>query len=108
MRRLGLGTEESHTRLQQAVNILWPYARQLFAPLSGDGSLVEAGLLPPLTLLRAGWEERTRPFLAECGLTLPDEALPRRDIPRAEHTEHLMTLLAEMQSVARLDPTAEW
>ena len=49
-----------------------------------------------------------RPFLAECALTIPDDALPRRDIPRTEHTEHLMVLLAEMQSVARLDPTAEW
>ena len=50
----------------------------------------------------------TRPFLAECDLNVPDDALPRRDIPRTEHTEHLVALLAEMQSVARLDPAAEW
>jgi 1,2-phenylacetyl-CoA epoxidase catalytic subunit len=49
-----------------------------------------------------------RPFLDECNFTVPDDALPRRDIPRTEHTEHLMDLLAEMQAVARLDPAAEW
>jgi ring-1,2-phenylacetyl-CoA epoxidase subunit PaaC len=108
MRRLGLGTDESHGRLQRAVDALWPYARQLFVPLPGDGALVEAGILPPASLLRTEWEARARPFLADCGLTVPEDALPRRDIPRTEHTEHLMALLAEMQSVARLDPTAEW
>lgn len=108
MRRLGLGTDESHSRLQRAVDSLWPYARQLFTPLSGDATLVEAGILPPAALIRAEWEARTRPFLIECGLVLSDEALPRRDVPRTEHTEHLMVLLSEMQSVARMDPTAEW
>jgi ring-1,2-phenylacetyl-CoA epoxidase subunit PaaC len=108
MRRLGLGTDESHGRLQQAVDSLWPHARQLFTPLPGDAALVDAGILPPAALIRAEWEAQARPFLGECGLVLSDEALPRRDVPRTEHTEHLMVLLSEMQSVARMDPTAEW
>ncbi len=108
LRRLGLGTAESHARAQAALDTLWPYARQLFAPLPGDAALIAAGIFPDLTLLRREWESVTQPFLAECNLTIPSEALPRRDVPRTEHTEHLMTLLAEMQSVARLDPAAEW
>jgi ring-1,2-phenylacetyl-CoA epoxidase subunit PaaC len=108
LRRLGLGTAESHARAQTALDALWPYARQLFAPLPGDELLVTAGIIPDTGLMRREWEALTRPFLAECDLIIPDEALPRRDVPRAEHTEHLMALLAEMQSVARLDPAAEW
>jgi ring-1,2-phenylacetyl-CoA epoxidase subunit PaaC len=108
LRRLGLGTAESHARAQAALDALWPYARQLFAPLPGDEALVTAAIVPPPALLQEQWEALTRPFLAACDLRLPDEALPRRMIPRTEHTEHLMTLLAEMQSVARLDPAAEW
>lgn len=108
LRRLGLGTEESHRRAQKALDALWPYARQLFAPLPGDGLLVAAGMLPDAALLRREWEALVRLFLAECDLTISDGALPLRAIPRAEHTEHLMVLLAEMQSVARLDPAAEW
>lgn len=108
LRRLGLGTEESHARTQTALDTLWPYARQLFAPLPGDDALVAAAIIPAAAMLRGEWEAVTRPFLADCGLLVPDEALPRRDVPRTEHTEYLMALLAEMQSVARLDPAAEW
>ncbi len=108
LRRLGLGTEESHSRTQAAVDALWPYAQQLFVPLPGDAALVAAGIIPELPAVRREWEGQVRPYLTECRLIIPDEALPRRDIPRTEHTEHLMALLAEMQSVARLDPEAEW
>lgn len=108
LRRMGLGTEESHGRLQRALDVLWPYARQLFVPLPGDALLFEAGIIPPAALALREWEERTRPFLGACDLTVPEAALPKRDIPRGEHTEHLMALLAEMQSVARADPEAEW
>lgn len=108
LRRLGLGTDESRARTQAALDTLWPYARQLFAPQPGDAVLVAAGTLPDASSLRREWEALCRPFLSECGLLMPDDTLPRRDIPRTEHTEHLMTLLAEMQSVARLDPEAEW
>lgn len=108
LRRLGLGTEESHIRTQAALDTLWSYARQLFAPLPGDAPLIAAEIIPDATLLRREWEGAVRPFLAECSLTIPDATRPSRDIPRTEHTEHLMVLLAEMQSVARMDPAAEW
>lgn len=108
LRRLGLGTEESHGRAQAALDVLWPYARQLFVPLPNDDVLVEAGIFPAAGLLLNEWTSMTRSHLADCGLTVPEEALPRRDVDRAEHTEHLMALLAVMQSVARLDPEAEW
>jgi ring-1,2-phenylacetyl-CoA epoxidase subunit PaaC len=108
LRRLGLGTEESHRRTQAALDVVWPYARQLFSPLPGDALLVDAGVIPPLDVVQRGWEGTVRPFLAECDLNVPDDNLPRRDIPRREHTEALMALLAEMQAVARMDPGAEW
>ena len=108
LRRLGLGTAESHARLQAALDVLWPYARQLFVPLPGDAALVAAELIPDAATLRSQWDGLTRPFLVECGRAIPDDALPRLDIPRTEHTEQLVSLLGEMQSVARLDPAAEW
>ena len=108
LRRLGLGTEESHARTQAALDVLWPYARQLFVPLPGDEALVAAGIISDAALLQREWEARVRPFLAEYNLAVPDEAPARRDIPRTEHTEHLMALLSEMQTVARMDPEAAW
>jgi ring-1,2-phenylacetyl-CoA epoxidase subunit PaaC len=108
IQRLGLGTEESNGRMQRALNILWPYARQLFVPLPGDHLLVENGIFPGLMPLGREWEAMVVPFLQESDLQISDGGLPRRDVPRAEHTEHLMDLLNEMQAVARMDPAAEW
>jgi ring-1,2-phenylacetyl-CoA epoxidase subunit PaaC len=108
LRRLGLGTEESHVRTQTALDMLWPYARQLFVPLPGDDALTAAEIITDLTLVQRQWTGVVQPFLAECGFTIRGDALPRREIPRTEHTEHLAALLTEMQSVARLDPAAEW
>jgi ring-1,2-phenylacetyl-CoA epoxidase subunit PaaC len=105
---LGLGTEESHARTQAALDVLWTYSGQLFAPLPEDAALIAAGIIPDPALLHRQWHDGTRSFLTECGLITPDDSLPQRAIPRSEHTEHLMRLLAEMQSVARLDPAAEW
>ena len=108
LKRLGLGTVESQARTQAAVNTLWPYAQQVFGPLPGDPELVAAGVFPELAPLQREWQGTVRPFFAACDLTVPEEALPKRNIPRSEHTEHLMELVTEMQSVARLDPAAEW
>jgi ring-1,2-phenylacetyl-CoA epoxidase subunit PaaC len=108
VQRLGLGTEESNGRMQRALDILWPYARQLFAPLSDDYLLAENGMFPDLLPLRREWEATVVPFLQECDLQVSGSGLPQRDVPRAEHTEHLMDLLNEMQAVARMDPAAEW
>jgi len=108
VQRLGLGTEESNGRMQQALNVLWPYARQLFVPLPGDYLLIEDATFPDLALLQREWEAVAVPSLQESGLQIPEGRLPQRDISRTEHTEHLMDLLNEMQAVARLDATAEW
>jgi ring-1,2-phenylacetyl-CoA epoxidase subunit PaaC len=102
--RLGLGTLESKNRIQAALDILWPYAQQLFVPLPQEAKL-EAGLLPQLSGLQGSWAQQVTAHLRSAGLTIP----PLGHIPqnRAQHTEHLWSLLAEMQSVARWDPDAK-
>lgn len=108
VQRLGLGTEESNRRMQQALNQLWPYARQLFVPFVDHSLLEESGYFPALNVIQREWEASVVPFLNESDLQLPQGQLPQRDIPREEHTEYLMDLLNEMQAVARMDPAAEW
>jgi ring-1,2-phenylacetyl-CoA epoxidase subunit PaaC len=108
VRRLGLGTEESNGRMQDALKLLWPYARQFFVPLPGDQLLADEGVFPALRPLQREWEAAVGPYLQESGLHLPQGGLPQRDVSRTEHTEHLMALLNEMQAVARMDPAAAW
>ncbi|MCL4868316.1 MAG: phenylacetate-CoA oxygenase subunit PaaC [Anaerolineae bacterium] len=106
LKRLGLGTEESRSRSQQALNDLWPYALQLFVPVSDEHLLVEAGYMPDAAALQTEWLALVQPFLQECSLALPPHELAPGD--RFHHTSYLAELLQEMQSVARLDPAAIW
>ncbi|MDX1665065.1 MAG: 1,2-phenylacetyl-CoA epoxidase subunit PaaC [Candidatus Promineifilaceae bacterium] len=109
VRRLGLGTEESNGRMQQALDSLWPAVFQLFAPLPGEEQLVAAGYVPAPAQLQAAWEREARPFLEDAGLRLPpDPQAPATVAPRSEHTEHLEPLVADLQEVARLEREAEW
>lgn len=107
VRRLGLGTEESHRRMQAALEALWPYTQQLFAPTPQEDLLVQAGYVPDLSALRSKWEEKVLPVLQECELKIPDEA-QRIPESRRKHTPHLEVLLSDMQSLTRMDPDAEW
>lgn len=107
VRRLGLGTEESHGRTQVALDSLWPYAFQLFVPVEGESELVGAGFIPESEELRHSWEVVVLGHLRSAGLRIPAvETVPAAD--RSDHTEYLSALIAELQSVARSDPGAEW
>ncbi|MCA9934121.1 MAG: phenylacetate-CoA oxygenase subunit PaaC [Ardenticatenaceae bacterium] len=107
LKRLGLGTEESHRRTQTALDTLWPLAQQLFVPLPGEEELVQAGVIPSSAQWKAAWLDVVRPFLTTCSLTIPaDDTPPATN--RAAHSEHLAPLLADLQKVARLEPNAEW
>lgn len=112
--RLAFGTEESKRRLQTALNDLWPLVPQLLATLPGDALLAAEGIYPESAELAGAVLTRLERELAQLELTLPTTGVP--DAPGAARTAStrsergegpLAALLAEMQSVARADPTAE-
>jgi ring-1,2-phenylacetyl-CoA epoxidase subunit PaaC len=97
--RLGDGTRESHRRTQDALVTLWPYAQELFV---ADDVDPEAGSL------RTPWLNEVRSVFTEATLELPsDSGLPLNG-RQGRHSEHLGPLLAEMQSLRRAHPGANW
>jgi ring-1,2-phenylacetyl-CoA epoxidase subunit PaaC len=106
VKRLALGTDESHQRMQAALDMQWPYVGQLFTPLQDDALLVEAGYIPSMTELQQSWLARTMPMLTACSLIVPET--PPHSLVREHHTPHLRDLLDDLQQVARLDPQAIW
>lgn len=107
LKRLALGTEESRSRLIQALEYLYPYTAQVFDPLPGEAELVAAGWLPASADLAAAWQAQTDAWLfAACELPRPSAAF--LSLPRHQHTPHLPGLLAELQSVVRANPGALW
>lgn len=104
--RLGQGTEESNRRLQQALEMQWGYAQQLFVPIPGEELLVAEGIVPDLAPIKERWLEHSTPHLQAAGLQLPINP-GYQPTSRAYHTEHLWGILAEMQSTARWDAEAK-
>lgn len=104
--RLGLGTEESNWRLQQALNMQWGYAQQLFVPIPGEELLIAEGIVPDLAPVKERWLEHSSKHLQNAGLELPINP-GYQPTSRAYHTEHLWSILAEMQSTARWDAEAK-
>lgn len=104
--RLGLGTEASHARMQEAMHALWPYALALGTPFPDEEELVKAGVVPAAGEIFAVWSADVEAFLKEASLTIP--AIDPAPGDRTSHTVHLQPLLADMQEVARLEPEAHW
>jgi ring-1,2-phenylacetyl-CoA epoxidase subunit PaaC len=107
--RLGDGTEESHARMQAALDHLWPYVGELFVADAVDEAMAEAGIAPRLSEVQEKWEAIVTETLEEATLTRPER---RFDVhtggKQGRHTEHLGYILAEMQFLQRAYPGAEW
>ncbi len=107
--RLGLGTDESHDRLQTALDELWPYTAELVTPDDLDNALCHAGIGADLGAVRAEFEREVGALIAAAKLRRPPDApFAAEGGRRGKHGEHLDHLLSEMQCVARAHPGATW
>ena len=108
MLRLGDGTPESHSRMQHAVNSLWPYLGELFHDDDTDMEAVKEGWGVSREALKTAWTDRLNAVFAEAGLSVPSEAWYHSGGRKGRHTEHMGFLLAEMQFLQRAFPGAKW
>jgi ring-1,2-phenylacetyl-CoA epoxidase subunit PaaC len=106
--RLGDGTEESHGRMQAALDELWRYAGEMFVPDAAEIALVEAGIAADVRALEAPWQAAVDAVLAEATLARPPAGYVQQGGKQGRHTEHLGHLLAEMQFLQRAYPDARW
>jgi len=111
--RLGDGTQESHDRLENALDELWMFTGELFTPIGYELEAVNAGFGVDVSALKVEWEQRVNEVFAEA--TLPDSAAAGREGAWMQvggkegvHTEQLGFILAEMQYMQRAYPGAEW
>lgn len=108
MLRLGDGTEESHARMQAALDAEWPHVGELFDGSHLDPALVASGVAVDPHTLRAAFDRRVAEVVAEATLALPAGPVVAGGGRLGRHTEHLEPLLAEMQGLARAHPGAVW
>lgn len=105
--RLGDGTEESHTRMQRALDNLWQFTSELLQVDEVDQAMIEAGIAPDPETIVARWKATVEEVLEEATLERPSyDAWMYTGGKVGHHTEHLGFLLAEMQYLPRAYPDA--
>jgi ring-1,2-phenylacetyl-CoA epoxidase subunit PaaC len=107
--RLGDGTEESHTRIQDALERVLPYLAELFDDDPASVAAAEAGIGVLPSTLHDVVVERVRAVVEEATLELPNDSRWRaRGGREGIHSRPMGYLLAEMQHIARSHPGATW
>lgn len=98
---LGDGTEESHARMQSALDRLWPYVGEMFT--TDDDDLID------MAALRPAFDTHIAATLAEATLTRPASDFAHQGGKTGvRHSEHLGHMLATMQILPRSYPDATW
>jgi ring-1,2-phenylacetyl-CoA epoxidase subunit PaaC len=106
--RLGDGTDESHRRMQAAIDVLWPYTAEFFSATPTDDVAVATSVGPAWPSLEATWTAAVTPVLEVATLKIPARTpfLTRGKL--GVHSEHLGHVLAEMQYLQRAYPGGTW
>ena len=106
---LGDGTEESHARMQKALNRLWPYVGEMFVSDDVDAAMVEAGIAPDPASLRPAYDTLVGDVFRAATLEKPaDDFAHKGGKSGKRHSEHLGHMLTQMQWLQRAYPDATW
>jgi len=108
--KLGNANEESHNRMQKALNDCWNYALGMFEESEFENVLIDEKIFAGENELKKKWLGNIIPILEKASLKIPDESTWKTVIGGRNffHTEHLKPLVEEMGEVFRIDPIAEW
>ena len=106
--RLGDGTEESHTKAQNALNELWRFTDELFDMNEVDELLIKEGITVDLKSIKPLWQKTVDEVLTQATLKKPENNWQQHGSRDGKHSEHLGFLLAEMQYMQRTFPGVNW
>jgi len=101
--RFGDGTSESHDRAQAALDFLMPYTQEFWCDWPAAKHV-----LPDTATLNNKWTLMVGDVIKEAQLHLPDASGYVTQGVHGTHSEHMSYLLADMQSLARQHPGAQW
>ena len=106
--RLGDGTKESHTKLQNAINELWLFTDELFIMNDLDKMMVKQKIGVDRQILKVEWTEKIDKVLKKATLKQPEKGHVISGGKEGIHSEHLGHLLSDMQYLQRAYPDAKW
>lgn len=105
---LGQGTEDSKTRIQNALDEYAPFASMLNESPEGIETLFDGGVLISKGCLFTDWKEYVTQIVDKAGLTVSIESCSGVGGRNGKHDEDFTRSLAELQEVFLTDPAAAW
>ena len=106
--RLGDGTEESHNRMQTALNELWNYTAEMFVTTEYENDVVKNSIGVESISLKNDWYKKVNKVIIEATLLLPEKNSIVMEGKTGKHTNWLSLLLTDMQYLQRTFPGCEW
>jgi len=107
--RLGDGTSESHSRIEESLPVLWQFTDELFEMDEVDEIMIQEGVGIDLSSLRPEWDRMVDEVFSQATLVRPSvKGYQSSGGIRGMHSEYLGHMLAEMQFLPRAFPGAEW
>lgn len=106
--RLGDGTEESHQKIQKAIDDKWMFTGDLFEMNAYDELLIDLQIGVDLEQIRPLWQKMVAEILERATLTLPPDGYMQTGRMKGIHTEHLGHLLSDLQYMQRTYPDSKW
>ncbi len=107
--RLGDGNEESHNRMNKAIQQLWRFSGELFEIDDLSQRLFEKKYMPDLMPIHQKWKVYVKDIFNKATLKFPsDDVFMQTGGRKGNHTEHLDYILAVMQILPRSFPQAKW
>ena len=108
IRRLGDGTEESHQRVQQAINDLWIFTDELFHLTEADHAMIESAVGADVSSLKETYYNKVNQVLLESTIEIPQVEYFQKGGKHGVHSEHMGYILTEMQFMQRTYPNMTW
>lgn len=108
IKRLGDGTEESHKKIQEAIDDLWRFTDELFHQTEADKKAVEEGYGVDVATLKETYYENVSKILKEATLEIPEQKYFQKGGKNGVHTEYMGFILADMQYMQKTFPGMKW
>jgi len=106
--RLGDGTEESHGRMQNAIDVLSGYTKELFECAEYEKKCAVENIGVDVSLLATSWMNKVNEIFSKATLTIPQNLKIQTGGKKGKHTEHIEHILTDLQYLQRTYPGCEW
>ena len=106
--RLGDGTEESHNRMEQALEELWNYTGEMFCVAEYETECAKNNIGVDINSLKDDWKNKVKEVFDEATVSLPEQKDNKNLGKEGKHTDHLHEILNDMQYLQRTYPGCEW